>query len=160
MGDFEAMVERAAVSAAVEQESDAEQAFAYRKVVRAALTAAGVPELARKAQGADELRFELANLRALYDERTAYVIVHKGAALACSDAMRQAYSDQTVELDALKARVEAGHVGSVSQVEWEDSDRIVLHIEKDEGDVMMWAVLVESQRVRLLAEPQEGEDGR
>lgn len=42
----------------------------------------------------DRLRVELRCLREQYDERTACMIVHRGSALACSDAVRSAYSDE------------------------------------------------------------------
>lgn len=40
------------------------------------------------------LTFEMGCLQQQYDERTAYMIVHRGAWLACSDAVRSAYSDE------------------------------------------------------------------
>lgn len=42
----------------------------------------------------ERLTFEMGCLQQQYDERTAYAIVHRGAALACSDAVRSAYSDE------------------------------------------------------------------
>jgi len=36
----------------------------------------------------------MVRLRRQYDEQTACVIVHRGSALACSDAMRTAYYDE------------------------------------------------------------------
>lgn len=42
----------------------------------------------------DRLRMELDRLQQQYDERTACMIVHRGAALACSDAVRAAYCDE------------------------------------------------------------------
>lgn len=42
----------------------------------------------------ERLTFEMGCLQQQYDERTAYMIVHRGAALACSDSVRAAYSDE------------------------------------------------------------------
>ena len=42
----------------------------------------------------ERLTFEMGCLQQQYDERTAYMIVHRGAGLACSDAVRSAYSDE------------------------------------------------------------------
>lgn len=43
---------------------------------------------------ADAIADEIEALRAEVERRTAYVIIHRGAALACSDAVRAAYSDE------------------------------------------------------------------
>lgn len=40
------------------------------------------------------LTLEMGRLQQQYDEQTACVIVHRGSALACSDAMRTAYYDE------------------------------------------------------------------
>lgn len=48
------------------------------------------------------------------------------------------------------------YVGTISQIEWEDSDRIVLRIEKDESDVMMWERLLTGARVKLVTEGGDG----
>lgn len=42
----------------------------------------------------ERLTFEMSCLQQQYDERTAYMIVHRGAALACSDSVRAAYYDE------------------------------------------------------------------
>ena len=42
----------------------------------------------------ERLTFEMGCLQQQYDERPAYMIVHRGAWLACSDAVRSAYSDE------------------------------------------------------------------
>lgn len=43
---------------------------------------------------ADRLAKEVIRIQQQYDERTACVIVHRGSALACSDAVRSAYLDE------------------------------------------------------------------
>lgn len=40
------------------------------------------------------LTLEMGHLQQQYDEQTACVIVHRGSALACSDAMLTAYYDE------------------------------------------------------------------
>lgn len=42
----------------------------------------------------ERLTFEMERLQQQYDERTACMIVHRGSALACSDAVRAAYSEE------------------------------------------------------------------
>src|SRR5690606_1202989 len=42
---------------------------------------------------ADRLAKEVVRIQQQHDERTACVIVHRGSALACSDAVRDAYLD-------------------------------------------------------------------
>lgn len=44
---------------------------------------------------------EVGRLQQQYDERTACVIAHRGSALACSDAVRSAYSDERRRADRL-----------------------------------------------------------
>lgn len=55
----------------------------------------------------DALRAELAGLTAQYEERTAYTIVHRGQALACSDAMRGAYADEHHRAEKAEAKLAA-----------------------------------------------------
>ena len=50
---------------------------------------------------AKRLTQEVGRLQQQYDERTACVIAHRGSALACSDAVRSAYSDERRRADRL-----------------------------------------------------------
>jgi prefoldin subunit 5 len=49
----------------------------------------------------EALRAEVGRLQRQYDERTACMIVHRGQALACSDAVRAAYFDESRRADKL-----------------------------------------------------------
>src|SRR5690606_1472370 len=49
----------------------------------------------------EALRAEMGRLQQQYDERTACMIVYRGQALACSDAVRTAYSDERRRADKL-----------------------------------------------------------
>lgn len=53
------------------------------------------------------LTLEMSRLQQQYDEQTACVIVHRGSALACSDAMRTAYYDERRRADKLEKRLSA-----------------------------------------------------
>lgn len=125
---------------------DDEQQSLMRSAMTAALQAVNLPNLLRKEREYDEMQMQLAGLTAQYEHATAYTVVHRGALIYCSDAMRQAYSDQTVALDALLARVEAAPVGR--RYEIAVGDWIVTPDEWAEIDMPC-------KRVRLLVE-QEG----
>jgi cell division protein FtsB len=49
----------------------------------------------------ERLTLEIGRLQQQYDERTACMIVHRGQALACSDAVHTAYSDERRRADKL-----------------------------------------------------------
>lgn len=51
----------------------------------------------------DALQIEVMGLTAQNERFTAYMVTHKGAGLYCSDSMRQAYSDQTVQAERAEA---------------------------------------------------------
>lgn len=75
----------------------------------------------------EELREELRCLRQKYDERTACVIVHRGSALACSDAMRAAYSDERRRAERLAEALQLAeeHIGALTP-EWYSAGQRVL----------------------------------
>lgn len=60
----------------------------------------------------EAVEFELDCLRAQYEERTAYTIVHRGAALCCSSAMRDAYSDEHHRAERLASALNAPQSGN------------------------------------------------
>jgi hypothetical protein len=112
-----------------------------RDELREAMIAINLPDLLRKEREYDEMQMQLAGKTAQYEHATAYTVVHRGTLIYCSDAMRQAYSDQSVALDALLARVEAAPVEVVE--EWQHGLQVPA------------ASFQRGKRVRLLVE-QEG----
>jgi hypothetical protein len=62
----------------------------------------------------EALRAEAGRLQQQYDERTACMIVHRGQALACSDAVRAAYFDESRRADKL----------------WEEAGRLRAEVER------------------------------
>ena len=67
---------------------------AYARACVAHATAPLQAENERLRAEVERLTFEMGCLQQQYDERTAYMIVHRGAWLACSDAVRSAYSEE------------------------------------------------------------------
>jgi hypothetical protein len=70
----------------------------------------------------ERLTFEMGCLQQQYDERTAYMIVHRGAWLACSDAVRSAYSDEHHRAERLAEALRIAKETMLSQVKWEACD--------------------------------------
>src|SRR5690606_19814451 len=76
-----------------------------RPQVKEILEAAHIDQLAAENEAlraeVERLTFEMGCLQQQYDERTACMIVYRGQALACSDAVRTAYSDERRRADKL-----------------------------------------------------------
>lgn len=64
-------------------------------------------EVAAIAYERDGLRPQVDGLRAALEERTAYVVTHRGMALSCGNSMRQAYSDEKVRADHAESALAA-----------------------------------------------------
>lgn len=74
------------------------------------------------------LTLETGRLQQQYDEQTACVIVHRGSALACSDAMRAAYYDERRRAERL-AEALRGWWKTRRPVGWtEDQHRSCPHV--------------------------------
>jgi DNA repair exonuclease SbcCD ATPase subunit len=76
--------------------------------------------------GVERLTLEMRRLQQQYDERTACMIVHRGQALACSDAVHTAYSDERRRAERLAAALEAAR---------EDAERWRALREMDGGEI-------------------------
>lgn len=83
------------------------QVDAINKLLDAARSAATELEALRKR--CEAVVFELDCLRTQYEERTAYTIIHRGAALACSSSMRDAYSDEHHRAERLANALSIAH---------------------------------------------------
>lgn len=92
---------------------DAEMAQAERATGATVTPLVDFAMVERKDAEIRNLQAELDGLRAQYEERTAYTVIHRGQALVCSDAMRQAYSGQIVRAERAEARIADAPVAKV-----------------------------------------------
>lgn len=69
-------------------------------------TAAQEAEIEALRAEVERLTFEMERLQQQSDERTACMIVHRGSALACSDAVRAAYSEEHERAERLAEALE------------------------------------------------------
>jgi hypothetical protein len=104
----------------------------------------------------ERLTLEVGRLQQQYDERTACMIVHRGQALACSDAVRAAYFDESRRADKLWGEVVR------LRAEVERLNRILGRIVEGDGDsnltIRAGTDAFAAAREYLLRDQEEGHE--
>lgn len=94
----------------------------YARANVAHATAAKDAEIEALRAEVERLTFEMGCLQQQYDERTSYVIVHRGAALACSESAHAAYTDEHHRAERLEEALRELQDLMLGQVKWTPCD--------------------------------------
>lgn len=126
-----------------------EAATAYARACVEANLAPLQAENERLRAEVERLTFDMSCLQQQYDERTAYMIVHRGSALACSDSVRAAYSDEHERAERLAEALRklSADLRTLAGGETPDGDGVPVN-------VMLWA----EKRLAAIAAANGGND--